>query len=148
MRPWLVGLTLSLATVPALAEAPEIQDPAAAIEVGRYGVMLDQAVQAEKLLVPTAVPVAVPDAPRDTLYEILVATVLRFNALSGRVCGEISLPAADCAGPFEPAWLRAEPADRPHLRAMIDETGERIGAFWGDVCAKVKAADEHLCDIE
>ena len=125
---------------PALAD-----DPSAAIEVGRFGVMLDQAAAAEKLVVPAAE--AAPDPSTGGIYRQLVATVLRFNMLSNRVCGEIALPAKDCAGPFTPAWLSAGTVEDPAwLRTMIDEAGERITGFWSDMCAK--APDPHLCDIE
>jgi len=129
---------------PALAD-----DPSAAIEVGRFGVMLDQATAAEKLLVPQADVASATDQTTEGTYRLLVATVLRFNLVAERVCREIALPARDCAGPFMPAWLSAGTVEDPaRLRAMIDETGERIGGFWGDVCARAKASDEHLCDIE
>ena len=138
MRRWLLALVL--AASPALAD-----DPGASIDVGRFGVMLDQAQAAERKLVPSAA--AQPAPPLEGgLYRQLVGTVERFNSLSGRICREIALPAADCAGPFAPAWLATGETDDPQrLRAMIDETGARIGAFWGDMCAKM---DEHFCDIE
>lgn len=133
-------LILPLIATPALAD-----DPSAAIDVGRFGVMLDQVQAAEKQVVPQQD--AAPDPSVAGIYRQLVATVLRFNVISNRICGEVPLPAADCAGPFTPAWLSAGPGDDPaRLRAMIDEAGERIGPFWGDMCAKSK--DEHLCDIE
>lgn len=134
------ALFLCLAVTPALAD-----DPGAAIEVGRFGVMLDQVQAAERLIAPaSAVPEAAPAA--DGLYQQLVATVLRFNAISARVCREVALPASDCAGPFQPSWVREGASS--DLRPMIDETGARIGAFWGDMCALARAKDEHLCDIE
>lgn len=133
-------LVFALAASPAMAD-----DPGAAIEVGRFGVMLDQAQAAERALLPSA-PAPASASVEGGLYRQLVGTVERFNALSGRVCREIALPAEDCTGPFAPAWLSTGETDDPkRLRAMIDETGARIGAFWGDMCAKM---EEHFCDIE
>jgi len=133
---------MCLAAPPALAD-----DPSAAIDVGRFGVMLDQVQSAEKQIVPPMDPAAAPDQSVAGIYRQLVATVLRFNVISDRVCHEVALPAPDCTGPFTPAWLSAGPdGDPTRLRAMIDEAGEHIGTFWGDMCAK--ARDEHLCDIE
>jgi hypothetical protein len=152
MRSLLFGFAILLGPVPALAaEMPSaFDDAAASIEVGRYGVMLDQVTAARKLLAPSGAPIPAKEAPTGSLYEILVATVVRFNALSDQVCRDVELPAADCAGPFRPAWLSAPPADQPQLRAMIDEAGSRITTYWSDVCTRAKAArgDEHLCDIE
>lgn len=142
MRRLLFALGFSLIVSPAMAD-----DPTAAIEVGRFGVMLDQAAAAEKLVVPPSDAAAAPDQSTGGTYRQLVATVLRFNMLSNRICAEIALPAKDCAGPFTPAWLSAATVEDPaRLRTMIDEAGERIIGFWGDMCAK--APDEHLCDIE
>ncbi|MBV9991635.1 MAG: hypothetical protein JOZ72_10115 [Alphaproteobacteria bacterium] len=127
----LTVLVLALIATPAFAD-----DLTAAIEVGRFGVMLDQAAAIEQVALPTA-------ATGGDLYGQLVATVGRFNVLAGQVCRKAELPAADCAGPFEPAWLSSR---GPDLNAMIDEAGGRIGTFWGDVCAR--APDRHSCDIE
>jgi hypothetical protein len=140
-----LALVLCLIATPALAD-----DPGAAIEVGRFGVMLDQIQAAERLVASAPAPVPTETAPMpDDLYQQLVAIVVRFNAISQRVCGEVALPAADCAGPFAPAWLKAGATSDPaRLRPMIDEAGARIGAFWGDMCALARAKDEHLCDIE
>lgn len=152
MRALFLAAAVLLAAVPAFGTEPlsGIDDPAASIEVGRYGVMLDQIVAAKELFAAHDIPIAAQDAPRGSIYEILDATVLRFNTLSGQVCRDIELPAADCTDPFKPAWLSAPPSDQPHLRAMIDEAGFRVTTFWGDVCAKARSAkgDEHLCDIE
>jgi hypothetical protein len=142
MRHLLFALGFALLASPALAD-----DPSAAIEVGRFGVMLDQAAAAEKLVVPPADAASAPDQSTGGIYRQLVATVLRFNVLSNRICGEVALPVKDCAGPFTPAWLSAGTVEDPaRLRIMIDETGERIVTFWGDMCTK--ASDERLCDIE
>jgi hypothetical protein len=136
-------LAFVLLASPALAD-----DPSAAIEVGRFGVMLDQAAAAEKLVAP-ADGAPQPDQSTNGTYRQLVATVLRFNVIANRVCAEIALPPGDCSGPYLPGWLAAGTVDDPaQLRAMIDEAGERIGTFWGDMCAKARAKDEHLCDIE
>lgn len=139
----LFALLLISSAVPALAD-----DPSAAIEVGRFGVMLDQAEAAEKLALPAETPE--PDQTTNGIYRQLVATVLRYNVITERVCRrEAVLPAADCSGPFAPSWLSAGSVDDPaRLRVMIDEAGERIGAFWGDMCEKARGRDAHLCDIE
>jgi hypothetical protein len=112
--------------------------------------MLDQVEAARNLLVGHGVRMAAVEGPQGSVYDILVATVLRFNALADRACREIDLPAADCAGPIRPVWISAPPSDSSHLRVMIDEAGDRITAFWGDVCvlAKAKTGKDHLCDIE
>jgi len=128
-----------LALIAAPAFADEVSD---AIDVGRFGVMLDQAAAIEKVRLPV-------DDTQPSTYGQLVATVVRFNTLSAKVCRKRRrLPAEDCAGPFTPGWLvpsqgEVEPA---RLRPMIDEAGSRIGTFWGDVCDR--APDRHFCDIE
>jgi hypothetical protein len=127
----LIVCVLALIATQALAD-----DFSASIEVGRFGVMLDQAAAIEQVPLPSA-------SPRDDLYGQLVATVERFNILADRVCAKTALPAEDCAGPFQPAWLSSGGTD---MGVMIDEAGLRIGTFWGDVCAR--AADRHFCDIE
>ncbi len=126
-----------------LAPSAFADDFSASIEVGRFGVMLDQAAAIERVPLPVAA-----EAPQDDLHARLVATVVRFNALAEQVCRKARLPAGDCAGPFTPDWLadgRPE-ADPARLRTMIDETAARIGTFWGDVCDT--APDRHSCDIE
>lgn len=127
----LIAFVLALIATPAVAD-----DLTASIEVGRFGVMLDQAATIEQVTLPST-------ATGEDLYGQLVATVGRFNLLADAVCRKAALPAADCAGPFEPAWLTSR---GPDLNAMIEEAGERIGTFWGDVCDR--APDRHVCDIE
>ncbi|HWA88862.1 MAG TPA: hypothetical protein VG889_02430 [Rhizomicrobium sp.] len=126
---------------PFSASLARADDFSAAIEVGRFGVMLDQAAAIEKVSLPDAGP---RDDLHDDLHGRLVATVLRFNRLSDQVCRKAALPAADCTGPFRPGWLGTREADPDALRAMIDETGEHIVTFWGDICA----TSPESCQIE
>lgn len=130
-------MRLTVFVLALIATQASADDFSAAIEVGRFGVMLDQAAAIEQVPLPTA-------SPGDDLYGQLVATVERFNLLADRVCAKTALPAEDCAGPFTPGWL--SPGAGTDLNAMIDEAGLRIGTFWGDVCAR--APDRHFCDIE
>jgi len=130
------------------APAPAADDPSAAIEVGRFGVMLDQAEAAQKLAMPASDEPA-PDLSTGGIYRQPVATVLRYNVIAERVCRGAVLPKADCEGPFTPSWLGLGAVDDPaRLRPMIDEAGARIGTFWSDMCEKARSRDEHLCDIE
>ena len=153
---FLLSLGFSLIALPALAgdAAPPDADIAASIDIGRFGVMVDQMEAAQKVLVPgSGGAVASADTGPQSEYQKLVTTVLRFNVIADRLCAHVALPAEDCAGPFMPDWLATkprDPGDPVRLRAMIDEAGSRIGTFWGDICDRAKAAggDSHLCDIE
>jgi len=146
-----LAIAIVLLAVPALADSTS--DTTLSIEIGRFGVMLDHAAAAEKLLAPKAQAETAASLEGGTLFERLARTVRRFNVLSAHLCAEITLPQADCQGPFLPAWLSAPEGDRDdpeRLRAMVDEAAQHIGDFWSDVCAlaKAKGAGPHFCDIE
>jgi hypothetical protein len=153
----LFGLALAAMATGAFADEPgspaATRDFLAAIDVGRYAVMVDRLASAEKVALPDAEPAAASTAEtqRAVTYRQLVATVLRFNIVAEQICRQMVLPSRDCAGPFRPAWLAAaaqERDDPARQRVMIEEAGAHIALFWGDVCPRLRGADPQFCDIE
>ncbi|MBL8531334.1 MAG: hypothetical protein JNK94_06330 [Hyphomonadaceae bacterium] len=135
--------------------APSERDPAALnIEVGRYGVMLDQ-VAALTLDRPG---VGEPEATdlRD-LSRRLRETVWRYNIERSRLCARGLFTDVACGPVFNPIWIADAPAAEPtieEIRSRADEVGREVSGFWNVVCedARTRAPDEEArrsaCAIE
>jgi hypothetical protein len=124
------------------------------IEIGRYGVMLQQVGN-----ITTEVPNAAelePEAPR-AMARSLRETVWEYNLARSRLCARGLYMEASCGPAYEPVWISdpatAEPA-LEELKARADALGAEVQPFWNVVCEDIRArtTDEqekmYVCAIE
>jgi hypothetical protein len=142
------------AQTPAAAPAPsETPDPFLMnIEIGRYGVMLDQV---------SALSMQRPDgAEADPTDPIVLARRLRevvwaYNLERSRLCGRALFTNLTCGPAFDPVWIN-EPRDAAPSLEVLAQRQAAVDAlvlpFWSAVCADAKtrrAQDEDgVCPIE
>lgn len=124
------------------------------IEIGRYGVMLDQTenLSADR---PGAVETG-PDEP-GAMARALRETVWQYNLGRSRLCGRGLFTDVACGPVYEPVWL-SEPAEATvtleELKSRSDAVGAEVMRFWNAVCedARTRTEDEqermYVCAIE
>src|SRR5690606_39209697 len=124
------------------------------IEIGRYGVMLDQAASltAER---PGAIEIA-PDEPV-AMARALRETVWEYNLTRSRLCGRGLFRDVACGPALAPVWISEPEGVAPtleDLRSRADAVGAEVMSFWNAVCedARTRVADEqermYVCAIE
>ncbi|HYD87253.1 MAG TPA: hypothetical protein VEA80_07250 [Vitreimonas sp.] len=124
------------------------------IEVGRYGVMLDQ-VENLSSEAPNAAEPEVTD-PRD-LARRLRETVWQYNLERSSLCARGLYTAVSCGPSYQPVWI-GEPADASpsleELQTRSNALGEEVMRFWDAVCEEARAAEadaearQYVCAIE
>ena len=133
---------------------PRVDPHTLQIEIGRYGVMLQQAAQI------TETQLGAPDASAEDPKEIARAlreSVWRFNLERSQLCARNLYVETSCGPAFEPTWI-SEPSDaRPTLEILQQrshEVGGEVQRFWGAICdaARHNEQDENarreICAIE
>ncbi|MBC7768501.1 MAG: hypothetical protein H7124_06920 [Phycisphaerales bacterium] len=139
------------------AKAPENQAPDPFnlnIEVGRYGVMLDQI---ENLTeeTPNAAEAEVTD-PKD-LARRLRETVWAYNIERSALCGRGLYTAVTCGPSYQPVWIAEAPDSAPSLEELQTRSnalGEEVMRFWNAVCEEARTAETdeearmYVCAIE
>lgn len=124
------------------AKAPEAPDPFNLnIEVGRYGVMLDQI---ENITDGTpSVAEAEVTEPAD-LARRLRETVWEYNIARSGLCARGLYTAVACGPSYQPVWM-GEPADAApsldELQLRSTAVGEEVMRFWNAVCEQARAAE-------
>jgi len=124
------------------------------IEVGRYGVMLDQI---ENLTdeTPDAAEVEVTD-PKD-LARRLRETVWEYNIERSSLCARGLYTNVTCGPSYQPVWLAEAPDSAPTLEELqlrSNALGEEVMRFWNEVCEQARAAETdeearmYVCAIE
>lgn len=124
------------------------------IEIGRYGVMIDQVRE-----LTTARPGAAeadPAAPRE-LARALRETVWDYNLERSGLCAKGLFADIACGPAYEPVWM-SEPANAEptleELQARSAALGEDVMRFWEAVCADARSRVEdqqermYVCAIE
>jgi hypothetical protein len=137
------------------ASTPEAIEPFdLSIEIGRYGVMLDQTANltAER---PGAIETA-PDEPV-AMARALRETVWQYNLTRSRLCGRGLFTDVACGPVYEPVWISEPETAAPtleDLKARADAVGAEVMRFWNAVCedARTRVTDEqermYVCAIE
>lgn len=136
------------------AEAPRpVQPVDLQIEIGRYGVMLDQ-VQNLTAELPSA---ADPDAEApQTLARGLRETVWQYNLARSRLCARGLYPEVSCGPAFEPTWISDLTSAEPPLeeiQSRAHAVSELVTPFWETVCTDVRertveAERAYVCAME
>lgn len=158
-------ILLALALVACRQQADKAPEPPAAeaqapdpfalnIEIGRYGVMLDQVhdLTAERPGSAEADPVQ----PRE-LGRALRESVWAYNLERSRLCGKGLFTDVACGPAYEPVWISEPATVEPTLdqvESRSEALGEEITRFWDAVCedAQGRAANDaerrQVCAIE
>jgi hypothetical protein len=146
------GQTGEKAKAPETAEAPNPLD--LSIEIGRYGVMLNQthSLTADR---PGAAESDVTD-PRD-LARRLRETVWEYNLERSSLCARGLFTDVACGPAYQPVWI-GEAADTApslaELQTRSNAVREEVLRFWDAVCedARSRETDEqarqYVCAIE
>jgi hypothetical protein len=124
------------------------------IEIGRYGVMVNQAAALTAQKPGTSM--AEPSDPKE-MARSLRETVWRFNVERSELCGRNLYAEVSCTPALEPVWM-SEPADAsPSLSELSERSqlvGQEVQKFWSAVCddARRAVADpqqrRQVCAIE
>jgi hypothetical protein len=145
--PLRTALALALA-LPSAALAHEPDLHAAAIDVGRFGVMLGQiAEQSASVATDPEAPITAAAIRGD-----LAAQIWAYNAAREDLCRGGFVRGEVCAAPYVPRWL-AKPSRRSpaagQIEAEIAAFSEVIVPFWEAVCAEgAKRGQTDGCPIE
>ena len=124
------------------------------IEIGRYGVMLDQ-VQRHTAERP-GMGEPEPQAPRE-LARALRETVWEYNLERSQLCAKGLFTDVACGPAYEPVWISEPASAEPtlaDLQTRSNGLGEEVMRFWGAVCedaaSRVEDAQEkmYVCAIE
>lgn len=124
------------------------------VEIGRYGVMLQQTGHL------TETQVGAPDASAQDAKELargLREAVWTYNIQRSQLCARNLFTETTCAPPFEPVWISEPPNTRPapeQLQQRSQEVGQEIRHFWSVICddarhrALDRAQQRTICAIE
>lgn len=90
---------------------------------------------------------------RREMADVLVESVVRFNANAVRACRARAVPALYCGGPYTPGWLyrpRSEIPSQSQLQTMLSDAQARIEPFWRSLCARgMNGRDTYaMCQME
>lgn len=159
VRTLLIGCLLALAACgrgPATPPQtpPAERDPFALnIEVGRYGVMLDQVAA----LTDERPAVTEPEVTNlADLNRRLRETVWQYNIERSRLCAHGLFTDVACGPVYAPIWLSDAPTTEPtieEIRSRSDDVGREVMGFWDAVCTDARSrADEQaqrsICALE
>ena len=116
------------------------------IQIGRYGVMLDQvhSLTAER-------PGANEQAPTETqaMARALRERVWQYNQERSSLCGRGLFTDVACGPAFEPVWI-SEAADATpsfeELRTRSDAVGNEVQRFWDAVCEDARTRETNQQD--
>ena len=124
------------------------------IEIGRYGVMLNQAAEL------TSTQLGAPDASNEDPKELARAlreSVWRYNIERSQLCARNLYTETSCGPAFEPSWI-SEPSDaRPtpeQLQSRSAEVGQEVQRFWSTICDAARHNEQDqarrrlICAIE
>lgn len=124
------------------------------IEIGRYGVMLDQvhSLTAERSGAQETAPTELTAMARS-----LRETVWQYNLERSQLCGKGLFTDVACGPSFQPVWI-SEPADAApsfdELNTRSAAVGEEVHRFWNAVCedARIRETNEqdrqYVCALE
>lgn len=124
------------------------------IEIGRYGVMLDQ-VDSLTHDRPGSAETD-PTQPRE-LGRALREAVWRYNVERSQLCAKGLFTEIACGSPYEPVWISEPSSVEPTLQEIqsrSDALGEEVMRFWNAVCEDAasrvedRQAREQVCAIE
>ena len=144
-RPLLAALALAFPAA-TLAQEPDLH--AAAIDVGRFGVMLGQIAEQS-----TAVATD-PEAPTTAagIRGELAARIWSYNAAREDLCRSGFVRGEVCTAPYVPGWLTKSSRRAPstaQVEAEIAAFSTVIVPFWEAVCAEgAKRGQTDGCPIE
>lgn len=134
---------------------PAAPDPMALnIEIGRYGVMLDQV---HELTAPRSGPNELDPTTPGELARALRETVWAYNRERSALCAKGLFREVACGPAYEPVWISETPALPPTLEEIESRSravGEEVTRFWGAVCEDARSraeSDEErflICAIE
>lgn len=138
---------------PAEPEAPAAPDPHLMnIEIGRYGVMLDQV---------ATLSVQRPDgAEVDPTQPAVLARRLRevvwaYNLERSRLCARSLFTTLTCGPAFEPVWINEPDGTAPSLEVLTERQAAvdaLVIPFWEAVCADAKTrqvqSEGGVCPME
>lgn len=136
------------------APADEAPDPFTLnIEIGRYGVMLDQVSELTRAR-PGAAEAEVTD-PRD-LARRLRETVWEYNVERSRLCAKGLYTEVSCGPPYQPIWISEPETATPSiedLQIRSAAVGAEVMRLWEAVCgdARSETGDEQrstVCAME
>ncbi len=127
------------------------------IEIGRLGVMTDQAGDAMSVLAPNR-----PSADNDLesmagasedLFQQLNYVLFRYNILQIQACDEGWLSGEDCKGSYLPGWAKKDKTMQPDLadlRRWGEDLQARVVALRTIVCPRAAdvTGDEFFCAVE
>jgi hypothetical protein len=120
---------------------PHVDPHALQIEIGRYGVMLQQT--------------GAEDAKE--LARGLREAVWQYNIQRSQLCARNLFTETTCAPPYEPVWMSEPPNARPTLEQLQQrsaEVGQEVQHFWAVICDdarhRTQDRDERrsICAIE
>lgn len=139
------------------AEAPAEAEPLNAfdlhIEIGRYGVMVNQvsSLTGER---DSAAPEADVTAPTEMSRQ-LRETVWEYNLTRSRLCAKGLFAELACGEVYEPVWIADTAAPTlPELKVRADAVGGEVMRFWNAVCEDARARESneqdriYVCAIE
>ena len=150
------AIALAACKPPGSQPAPgaHVDPHALQIEIGRYGVMLQQTGQL------TQTQVGAPDASAEDAKELargLRETVWTYNIQRSQLCGRNLFTETTCTPPYEPVWISEPPGARPtpeQLQSRSAEVGHEVQTFWTAICndARRRTQDREqqrlVCAIE
>lgn len=133
---------------------PHVDPHALQIEIGRYGVMLQQTGHL------TETQVGAPDASATDAKELargLRETVWQYNIQRSQLCARNLFTETTCTPPYEPVWISEPPNSRPtpeQLQQRSEEVGHEVQTFWNAICSDARRrTQDHeqqrlICAIE
>jgi hypothetical protein len=136
------------------APGAHVDPHALQIEIGRYGVMLQQTGQI------TQTQIGAPDAGAEDAKELargLRETVWTYNIQRSQLCARNLFTETTCTPPYEPVWISEPPNTRPtpeQLQSRSAEVGREVQTFWNTICndARHRTQDREqqrlICAIE
>jgi len=119
------------------------------IEIGRYGVMLNQ-VSGHAAERPGSAEPEVT-APRD-LARRLRETVWEYNLERSKICAKGLFTELTCTPAYEPVWIAEPPTAEPTLeeiQSRSDAVGNEVMALWNAICedARTRATTDEERDL-
>jgi hypothetical protein len=134
----------------AVPTAPAGPDPFTLnIEIGRYGVMLNQVTGHTGERPGSAEPEVT--APRE-LARRLRETVWEYNIERSKICAKGLFTEITCSPAYEPVWISEPPNVEPTLEEIqtrADAVGDEVMRLWNAVCedARTRAATDEERDL-
>jgi hypothetical protein len=122
------------------------------IEIGRYGVMLNQV----NSLTEAAEAATEPDVTDlANMSRELRESVWEYNLTRSRLCTKGAFVETTCGAPYEPVWIADTAAPTlEELKTRADAVGAEVMGLWNTICedARTRETDEqarmYVCAIE